>query len=193
MQSPIRRSPDPICLVLMVFIGFAGRSRARVGPAPPSALRVSMEGVKFGESLESLRNEPGWEFSEPAKTSPTLADIPYWKGVKVLKKPRITIQFDAEDKMMRMSGGQVEYDGKVLFPKGMSREQITDRWGKPAGKTPAKIYLYYVFEDGGDRFVLEIGKDGYCSIERTQPLFSSRLRGSASRPAIRGHFSAALH
>lgn len=170
-----------VCLVMVVFIGLAGRSRARVGPAPPSALRVSMEGVKFGESLESLRNEPGWEFSEPAKTSPTLADIPYWKGVKVLKKPTITIQFDAEDKMMRMSGGQVEYDGEVLFPKGMSREQIIQDWGKPAGKTPAKIYLYYVFEDGGDRFVLEIGRDGYCSIERTHGRWSDAAPVSLKR------------
>ena len=157
-------------LVFFVFLlglsGFFGTGKSlpgRGGAASPEDLRVSIAGVKFGQTLDSLKDQPGAEVTEPAKTDKYLKDNPYWKGRKLLRLGKFSAQFDSQGRMLRMSGRPLEYDGKSLVPEDGDVAAIL---GEASGRGGRGAILYHVYEDGGERFVIESSGGSWVGIER---------------------------
>lgn len=164
---------------LVVFIFILGFSRLLVGGetdfpggesiprlggrAAPEDLKVSIAGVKFGQTLDSLKDQPGVKLTEPAATNEYLKNDPYWKGRKVLRKEGFSAQFDSEGNMLTMAGRPLEYEGRVIIPKDGDPTKVL---GEPAGRGGRGAILYYVYDDGGERFVISSDGGGSLLMER---------------------------
>lgn len=159
------------CLILVGLFKLSGSSSGRSSSSvEPAELNVSMRGVKFGTSYEKLKSMPGW------------TEKPYHLDKKQFwgKLPGLSIHLDERKKMLRMTSAQLEYDDKVIIPEGTSQSTIQAALGVPAGKGGGGAHIYYVFEDGGARFVLEVMR-GYQGVAGSLSLEPVKGRWAEAR------------
>ncbi len=100
----------------------------------------------MGSDYSTLKAQPDWT-ENPYRLDPSHR----W-----LIGPGISIEVDENKRFVRITSDQVEYDGTIIIPKGTSQSTLQSWLGNPAGKGGGGVHIYYVFEDGGERCVLEI-------------------------------------